>query len=87
MTLPMARDLARHAVRVVTIAPSVFETAMTAPFPDKTRNSIVRDGLAYPRRFGRPEEFAKTVIWVLECPYVNGETVRLSGATRLPGKL
>ena len=83
----MARDLARHAFRVVTIAPGVFESSMTAQFPEKTRKSLESDGLVYPRRFGRPEEFARTVQWVLECPYVNGETVRLSGAGRLPGKL
>jgi 3-hydroxyacyl-CoA dehydrogenase / 3-hydroxy-2-methylbutyryl-CoA dehydrogenase len=87
MTLPMARDLALHAVRVVTIAPGVFDTGMTAPLPEKARKSLERDGLVYPRRFGRPEEFARTVAWVLECPYVNGETVRLSGAGRLPAKL
>lgn len=87
MALPMARDLARHAIRVVTIAPGVFESNMTARFPEKTRKSLERDGLVFPRRFGRPEEFARTVAWVLDCAYVNGETVRLSGAGRLPGKL
>ena len=87
MTLPMARDLSRYGIRVVTIAPGVFESKMTAHFPEKTRRSLERDGLVYPRRFGRPEEFARTVRWVLECPYVNGETIRLSGAGRLPARL
>lgn len=87
MTLPMARDLARHAVRVVSIAPGVFDSAMTANFPGKTRRSLETEGVVYPRRFGQPEEFARTVRWVLECAYVNGETVRLSGAGRLPAKL
>jgi len=87
MALPMARDLARHAIRVVTIAPGVFESNMTANFPQKTRKSLEQGGLVYPQRFGRPEEFARTVAWVLECAYVNGETIRLSGAGRLPGKL
>ncbi|KAF9459310.1 3-hydroxy-acyl-CoA-dehydrogenase [Collybia nuda] len=87
MTLPMARDLARHAVRVVSIAPGVFDSAMTANFPGKTRRSLETEGVVYPRRFGKAEEFARTVRWVLECAYVNGETVRLSGAGRLPAKL
>ncbi|RDB23573.1 hypothetical protein Hypma_008908 [Hypsizygus marmoreus] len=87
MTLPMARDLARHSVRVVTIAPGVFDSSMTANFPQKTRKSLESDGIVYPHRFGQPVEFAKTVRWILDCAYVNGETVRLSGAGRLPAKL
>ncbi|KAF8649282.1 hypothetical protein AX16_005910 [Volvariella volvacea WC 439] len=67
MTLPMARDLSRHGVRVVTIAPGVFESSMTAQFPDKTRRSLETNGIVYPRRFGQPPEFAKTVRWILEC--------------------
>ena len=87
MTLPMARDLARHAVRVVTIAPGVFDSSMTANFPAKTRRSLENEGIVYPKRFGQPVEFARTVRWILDCPYVNGETIRLSGGGRLPGKL
>lgn len=87
MTLPLARDLARHAIRVVDIAPGVFSSSMTDQFTEKTKRSLQRDGLVYPRRFGEPEEFARTVMWVLECPYVNGETIRLSGAGRLPAKM
>ncbi|KAJ7708980.1 3-hydroxy-acyl-CoA-dehydrogenase [Mycena rosella] len=87
MALPMARDLARHAIRVVAIAPGVFASSMTDMMPEKTRRSLANEGIAYPRRFGQPLEFAQTVRWILECPYVNGETIRLSGAGRLPGKL
>lgn len=87
MTLPMARDLARHAVRVVTIAPGVFESSMTANLGSKARRSLETEGIVYPRRFGQPAEFAKTVLWILDTPYINGETIRLSGAGRLPGKL
>ena len=87
MTLPLARDLARHAIRVVDIAPGVFSSSMTDQFAEKTRRSLERNGLVYPCRFGEPEEFARTVMWVLDCAYVNGETVRLSGAGRLPAKL
>lgn len=87
MALPMARDLARYAVRVVTIAPGVFASSMTQAMPERVRNNLIEGGVVYPKRFGDPHEFARTVRWVLECPYVNGETVRLSGAGRLPGKL
>ncbi|KAG6900631.1 hypothetical protein C0993_007308 [Termitomyces sp. T159_Od127] len=86
MTLPMARDLARHAVRVVTIAPGVFASSMTVRMPGKTKNSL-ESGIVYPQRFGQPTEFARTVRWILDCAYVNGETIRLSGAGRLPAKL
>ncbi|RXW23659.1 hypothetical protein EST38_g2213 [Candolleomyces aberdarensis] len=87
MTLPMARDLARHGVRVVTIAPGVFDSSMTANFSPKARKSLENEGIIYPRRFGQPYEFAGTVRWILDTPYINGETIRLSGAGRLPGKL
>ena len=60
---------------------------MIARVSEKVRKSLEQDGLVYSRRFGRPEEFARTVVWVLECAYVNGETGRLSGVGRLPGKL
>lgn len=87
MTLPMARDLGRHAIRVVSIAPGIFESAMSRAMNDKTRKSLIGGGVVYPNRFGKGEEFAQTVRWAIECAYVNGETVRLSGAGRLPGKL
>lgn len=87
MTLPLARDLARHHIRVMTIAPGVFDSSMTKNFPQKTRASLEKEGVVYPNRFGQPFEFAKTVRWAVECAYVNGETVRLSGGGRLPGKL
>ncbi|KAJ7663882.1 3-hydroxy-acyl-CoA-dehydrogenase [Mycena polygramma] len=87
MTLPLARDLSRHAIRVVTVAPGAFSTSMTANLQGKARRSLESDGVVYPHRFGQPPEFAQTVRWILECPYVNGETIRLSGGGRLPGKL
>lgn len=88
MTLPMARDLSRHAVRVLSIAPGPFSSPMTASFPEKTRRSLEGSGgIVYPRRFGLPYEFARTVRWAVETPIVNGEVVRLSGAGRMPGKL
>lgn len=86
MTLPMARDLERYGIRVVTIAPGAFTTPMTSVMKRKAQGSISRD-LVFPRRMGEPREFAQTVKWILECPYVNGETIRLSGGSRLSGKL
>jgi len=83
MTLPMARDLARHGVRVVSIAPGAFASNMTAGFVGKVP---VNQWFVYPGRFGQPSEFARTVRWILDCAYVNGETIRLSGAARLPVK-
>jgi 3-hydroxyacyl-CoA dehydrogenase / 3-hydroxy-2-methylbutyryl-CoA dehydrogenase len=86
MTLPMARDLERYGIRVVTIAPGAFITPMANAMNKKVQETIVRE-LLFPRRMGEPREFAQTVKWILECPYVNGETIRLSGGSRLPGKL
>jgi NAD(P)-dependent dehydrogenase (short-subunit alcohol dehydrogenase family) len=86
MTLPMARDLGPHGIRVVTIAPSVFTTPMAATITPKVQMGILRN-LLFPRRMGEPREFGQTVKWILECPYVNGETIRLSGGSRLSGKL
>ncbi|KAJ7230451.1 3-hydroxy-acyl-CoA-dehydrogenase [Mycena pura] len=87
MTLPLSRDLSRHAIRVVTVAPGVFRSPMTDLFNQKTRRSLETEGIVYPHRFGQPHEFAQTIRWILECSYVNGETIRLSGGGRLPGKL
>ncbi|KAI0060647.1 short chain type dehydrogenase [Artomyces pyxidatus] len=86
MTLPMSRDLARHGIRVMTIAPGAFASAMTDKMTEKTRASLHRE-LIFPKRMGTAAEFAQTVKWIVECPYVNGETIRLSGASRLPGKM
>lgn len=87
MTLPMARDLARHNVRVVSIAPGPFTTALTGQLSDKVRIAMNKSAVLYPRRYGTPQEFAKTVRWVLECAYVNGETIRLTGGGRIPAFL
>ncbi|KAI0272415.1 AICARFT/IMPCHase bienzyme [Gloeopeniophorella convolvens] len=70
MTLPMARDLGRYGIRVVTVAPGAFVSPMTSVMTEKTRESVSRD-LLFPRRMGEPHEFAQTVKWILECPYVN----------------
>ena len=87
MTLPMARDLERFGIRVVTIAPGTFVTPLvTNVLTKKVQESVSRE-LLFPKRMGEPHEFAQTVKWILECPYVNGETIRLSGGSRVPGKL
>ncbi|KAK0203102.1 3-hydroxyacyl-CoA dehydrogenase [Desarmillaria ectypa] len=87
MTLPMARELAKYAVRVVTIAPSSFTTPMTDIFGSNTKQALLDKAVVFPKRFGHPSEFAHTVKWVLECGYVNGESIKLTGGTRTPVKL
>lgn len=86
MTLPMARDLSRFGVRVVTIAPSMFESAMTAALSDKVRKGLER-AMEFPVRPGRPDEFASLVRQAIENVMINGVVIRLDGATRMPSKL
>jgi 3-hydroxyacyl-CoA dehydrogenase / 3-hydroxy-2-methylbutyryl-CoA dehydrogenase len=86
MTLPMARDLERYGIRVVTIAPGAFTTPLMRTMKPKVQKSLSRN-LEFPRRMGEPSEFGQTVKWILECRYMNGETIRLSGGSRLPAKL
>lgn len=73
-------------LQVNTISPGVFESSMTKRLSAKVRKSLGQE-LVFPRRFGIGKEFAETVRWMLECGYVNGETVRVSGAVRLPSRL
>ncbi|KAK1224652.1 hypothetical protein PQX77_012397 [Marasmius sp. AFHP31] len=87
MTLPMARDLARHNIRVVTLVPGPFATPLTDQFGAKIAEELHRDAVLYPRRYGRPEEFAQTVKWVVECPIINGENLKVTGGTRMPSKM
>ena len=86
MTLPLARDLGRHGIRVMTIAPAAFTSAMTERMPAKTQASLVRE-LVFPKRLGSAHEFAQTVMYIVGCSYANGETIRLTGGARLPGRL
>ncbi|KAF4545658.1 putative 3-hydroxyacyl- dehydrogenase type-2 protein [Lasiodiplodia theobromae] len=86
MTLPMARDLSRFGIRVVTLAPSLFESNMTAMLSDKVRKSLERV-MEFPKRPGKPEEFARTVKDAIENSMLNGEVIRLDGAMRMPSKL
>lgn len=83
MTLPIARDLSREGIRCVTIAPGLFETPMVKGLSDKIRAGIEAQ-LEYPKRFGLPAEYAKLASHIVENPYLNGETIRLDAASRLP---
>lgn len=85
MTLPMARDLSASAVRVLTIAPGTFDTPMLAMLPEAAREAIAQ-GIPFPKRLGRPEDFAALVEHIAENTYLNAETVRLDGALRLSPK-
>lgn len=82
MTLPLARELGAHGLRVVSIAPGAFETPMMQSAPDKLRQSLV-DQTPFPRRLGRPEEFAALVLHVLENRMLNGCVLRLDGGLRM----
>lgn len=84
--LPMARDLSRHGIRVAVIAPGMFETAMTAAMSDKVRKSLDKT-LEFPKRGGKPDEFAGLVRHIIENSMLNGVVVRLDGAARMPSKL
>lgn len=85
MTLPMARELARFGVRVVTIAPGVFWTPMVDGMPEAVQQSLAAS-IPFPSRLGQPAEYADTVAYILQARYLNGETIRLDGATRLAPK-
>lgn len=85
MTLPMARDLARHAIRVVTIAPGIFDTPMMQLLPQAARDSLAAQ-VPFPSRLGNPMEFASLVCEIVRNGYLNGETIRLDGAIRMQPK-
>lgn len=86
MTLPMTRDLARYGIRVATVAPSLFESRMTSVMPEKVRKSL-ESAMEFPRRAGRPEEFAITVRHIIENVMLNGTVIRLDGGMRMPSKM
>lgn len=86
MTLPMARDLSRFGIRVVTIAPSMFDSAMTAVMSDKVKQGL-KKAMEFPIRAGKPEEFSSLAKQAIENIMLNGVVIRLDGATRMPSKL
>jgi len=82
LCLPMARDLARYGIRVMAIAPSLFDTAMGANMPSKVKDNLLRSTL-FPQRFGTADEFAALAASIIENGYLNGGVVRLDGGTRM----
>lgn len=85
LTLPAARDLARSGIRVMCIAPGVFETPMMAGMPQEVRDSLAAN-VPFPPRLGRPDEYAALVRHILENTMLNGEVIRLDGALRMAAK-
>ena len=85
MSLPLARDLAPLGIRVVSIAPGVFETPLFAGLPEKAQAALAKM-TPFPPRLGKPQEYAKLVRAIVENPMLNGETIRLDGAIRMPPK-
>jgi NAD(P)-dependent dehydrogenase (short-subunit alcohol dehydrogenase family) len=82
LTLPVARELARYGIRVVTIAPGVFETPMMAGFPEEVQAALGKS-IPFPPRLGKPQEFAALVKHICENTFLNGEVIRLDGALRM----
>jgi NAD(P)-dependent dehydrogenase (short-subunit alcohol dehydrogenase family) len=82
LTLPVARELARHGVRVATIAPGIFETPMMAAMPQEVRDALGAS-VPFPPRLGRPDEYARLVKHICENTMLNGEVIRLDGALRM----
>jgi NAD(P)-dependent dehydrogenase (short-subunit alcohol dehydrogenase family) len=85
LTLPAARDLASLGVRVVTIAPGLFDTPLLAALPEENRAALGA-GIPFPSRLGTPAEYADLVAAIVANPMLNGETIRLDGALRMPPK-
>jgi NAD(P)-dependent dehydrogenase (short-subunit alcohol dehydrogenase family) len=85
MTLPMARDLSRSGIRVMTIAPGIFETPMLMGMPEEVRTALGQM-VPFPQRLGRPAEYASLAKTIIENTMLNGETIRLDGAIRMQPK-
>lgn len=83
MTLPIARDLAEHGIRVMAIAPGVFNTPLFATLPEKAKEALEKM-TPFPSRLGEPEEYGRLVASIVENPMLNGEVIRLDGAIRMP---
>ena len=82
MTLPAARDLSQYGVRVMTIAPGLFDTPLLAMLPEDAREALGKS-IPFPPRLGLPEEYAQLAASIVENPMLNGETIRLDGALRM----
>jgi NAD(P)-dependent dehydrogenase (short-subunit alcohol dehydrogenase family) len=85
MTLPIARELAKSGIRVMTIAPGLFDTPMMAGLPEPARLSLAQS-VPFPPRLGRPYEYAQLARQIIENPMLNGSVIRLDGAIRMAPK-
>ena len=85
LTLPLAREFARYGIRVMSIAPGIFDTPMMAGLPEEARESLGNQ-IPFPSRLGKPDEFAALVRHIVENEMLNGEVIRLDGAIRMAGK-
>ncbi|OGV50748.1 MAG: 3-hydroxy-2-methylbutyryl-CoA dehydrogenase [Legionellales bacterium RIFCSPHIGHO2_12_FULL_42_9] len=85
MTLPAARELAQHAIRVNTIAPGLIATPMLLAMPQEVQDSLAAS-VTFPKRLGRPDEFARLALHIIENELINGEVIRLDGALRMQAK-
>jgi len=85
MTLPAARDMASRGIRVMTIAPGLFDTPLLAALPEEARTALGA-GIPFPSRLGHPDEYARIVLEIVANQMLNGETIRLDGALRMPPK-
>lgn len=83
MTLPVARDLAEHGIRVLSIAPGLFETGMSAGMPPKVSQNLIDNMVLFPHRMGQPPEFAGLVRHIVENPYLNATTIDIDGGGRV----
>jgi len=83
MTLPIARDLAEHGIRVVSVAPGLFDTAMAAGMPPKVAQGLIDGMILFPKRMGQPHEFAGLVRHIVENPYLNATTISVDGGGRV----
>ncbi len=85
LTLPAARELASSGIRVMAIAPGIFDTAMMAAMPENVRTSLAAM-IPFPSRFGKPEEYAALARHIIENPMLNGDVIRIDGAVRMGAK-
>ncbi|MEM1374078.1 MAG: SDR family NAD(P)-dependent oxidoreductase [Pseudomonadota bacterium] len=83
LSLPLARDLASMKIRAMAIAPGIFRTPMLESLGQEVMDSLAAD-VVHPARLGLPQEFARLAAFIYECPYLNGTTIRLDGALRMP---
>ncbi|WP_416139366.1 3-hydroxyacyl-CoA dehydrogenase [Halomonas sp. HK25] len=85
MTLPMARELARHGIRVITIAPGLFMTPLMKTLPEEVQQTLAAS-IPFPNRLGKPDEFARLACHIVDNAMLNGETIRLDGSLRMAAK-